>query len=98
MDMKNGKYDQKKKKKRHFTASVQKQQHFLRQDLDIFHLQFLHDHVVAGCWVTQTGHRHADKTIKALQNSFKAQQSRAPHCNGLRPSLTLSVTLVLFQL
>lgn len=37
-----------------FTASVQKQQHFLRQDFDIFLLQFLHDHVVAGSWVTQT--------------------------------------------
>lgn len=40
------------KKRGIFTASVQKQQHFLWQDLDILFLQLLHDHIAAGCWVT----------------------------------------------
>lgn len=48
--------NEKYKKRWYFTASVKKQQHFLRQDLDISLLQLLHDHIaVRGC-VTDKRH------------------------------------------
>lgn len=56
-----------------FTASVQKQQHFLGQDLDILLLQLLHDHIAAGCWVTE-----AEKYLwKNNKSSFVSQQKIA---------------------
>lgn len=55
------------------TAPVQKQQHFLGQDLDILLLQLLHDHIAAGCWVTE-----AEKYLwKNNKSSFVSQQKIA---------------------
>lgn len=67
------------------TAPVQKQQHLLRQDLDVLLPQLLHDDVAAGRWV-KGGNVAIRKTRVSNRNDFihSAEQHRRIGINVLR--------------